>query len=442
MEEAPRLSQVKFSCPQTPGISSYAKNPEQAADSLKHCITQAVAAIPAGSRKTAQLHLRATAGMRVLHADNATQAEAVLSACRTAFAASGLGGAVSAEILPGELEGAFGWISANYLANVLGFGKGQALTTGALDMGGASTQITFRVPTSTVLPPGDAYTMRLFGLDELLYTHSYLCYGMGATTDRKNAALIAAASKPGPTVADPCLPVGATTPLSVDALAALATGYCTNGSGLEPAPSASLTLVGASNSTACAKQVSALRPTPARQQPAVSQDSNGFYAFSGYFYTVDYLCAVRKLPGCVPAPGPGLGWRMTPANLTAYAALICGEDMPTLRNRSQGVKDKFLQGYCLSATYLASVLDTYGFSPTSLNVAFVAEVNDRDVGWTLGFMLAYTTEQPAGPKAAALLSSATKIGGTIAGVLLLLGGIVLSVYLLRKRRSANYTPLI
>ncbi len=49
-------------------------------------------------------------------------------------------------------------------------------TVGALDLGGASTQITFETP-ETVENELNSITLRLYGQEYSLYTHSYLCYG-------------------------------------------------------------------------------------------------------------------------------------------------------------------------------------------------------------------------------------------------------------------------
>jgi apyrase len=44
-------------------------------------------------------------------------------------------------VISGEEEGTFGWVAVNYLQNTLS--ADPSTTIGALDMGGASTQITF-----------------------------------------------------------------------------------------------------------------------------------------------------------------------------------------------------------------------------------------------------------------------------------------------------------
>ena len=51
---------------------------------------------------------------------------------------------------------------------------------GALDLGGASTQITFIPSNGTIAP----YLLRLYGRQYKVYTHSFLCYGK-AEAERK-----------------------------------------------------------------------------------------------------------------------------------------------------------------------------------------------------------------------------------------------------------------
>lgn len=49
-------------------------------------------------------------------------------------------------------------------------------TLGALDLGGASTQITF-IPQQKIESGDNSIDFRLYGNDYHLYTHSFLCYG-------------------------------------------------------------------------------------------------------------------------------------------------------------------------------------------------------------------------------------------------------------------------
>lgn len=50
-------------------------------------------------------------------------------------------------------------------------------TYGALDLGGASTQITFVPQNQTIESPQNALYFRLYGKNYNVYTQSFLCYG-------------------------------------------------------------------------------------------------------------------------------------------------------------------------------------------------------------------------------------------------------------------------
>lgn len=62
-------------------------------------------------------------------------------------------------------------------------------TVGALDFGGASTQITF-VTQDEVEDKHDMMKLRLYGRDYSLYTHSFLCYGRDQVLKRLLAHIL------------------------------------------------------------------------------------------------------------------------------------------------------------------------------------------------------------------------------------------------------------
>lgn len=65
--------------------------------------------------------------------------------------------------------------------------KSKSETSGALDLGGASTQITF-VPNALFSEsPENLLYFRLYGKDYLVYTHSFLCYGKDQALQQKLA---------------------------------------------------------------------------------------------------------------------------------------------------------------------------------------------------------------------------------------------------------------
>lgn len=68
-------------------------------------------------------------------------------------------------------------------------------TAGALDLGGASTQITFETK-QTVENKDNLMKLRLYGRDYQIYTQSFLCYGRDQVLLRLLALLITVKCKP------------------------------------------------------------------------------------------------------------------------------------------------------------------------------------------------------------------------------------------------------
>lgn len=62
-------------------------------------------------------------------------------------------------------------------------------TVGALDFGGASTQITFATR-DEVEDEHDMMKLRLYGQEYSLYTHSFLCYGRDQVLKRLLAHIV------------------------------------------------------------------------------------------------------------------------------------------------------------------------------------------------------------------------------------------------------------
>ncbi|KAG8535379.1 hypothetical protein GDO81_028695, partial [Engystomops pustulosus] len=83
-----------------------------------------------------------------------------------------------ARIISGQEEGAYGWITVNYLlGNFIQRSYFRSVrTSGALDLGGASTQITFESD-DFIESEDNSLHFRLYGRSYNVYTHSFLCYG-------------------------------------------------------------------------------------------------------------------------------------------------------------------------------------------------------------------------------------------------------------------------
>ena len=152
--------------------------------------------------QTVPIYLGATAGMRVLAPE---KANLIFDSIRTTLRKSGFEFKDSwASIISGEEEGAYGWIAANYLKQKLA-GEDDKTTYGALDLGGASTQISF-IPNESIL--ASSFELQLSNkVHYQLYTHSYLYYGANEAISRFNDLLIKAASTKD-NIQNPCYPKG------------------------------------------------------------------------------------------------------------------------------------------------------------------------------------------------------------------------------------------
>ncbi|XP_059053403.1 nucleoside diphosphate phosphatase ENTPD5 isoform X2 [Achroia grisella] len=156
-----------------PGLSSFADEPEKGADTIVQLIKKAEFLIPEEKRKSTPLIVRATAGLRLLPKEKAQQ---LLVHVSKAIAPLGYDvGSNSVEIMDGSDEGIFIWYTLNLLHNLM-----DGETMAALDLGGGSTQITYRVSErdAALYPAADRYLVPAGNNNITLYTHSYLNLGL------------------------------------------------------------------------------------------------------------------------------------------------------------------------------------------------------------------------------------------------------------------------
>lgn len=203
-----------------PGISTFGTKPELVGEEhLKELIKFAEDVVPKDEIAETPIFLLATAGMRLLPND---QREAVLEkVCdyfqkESKFQVPDCG--LHIQVIPGETEGLYGWIAANYLLG--GFdkpedhehGKGHN-TYGFLDMGGASAQIAF-APNATEAEKhaNDLKLLRLRRVDGEAVEYGVFVttwLGFGANEARRRyVEHLLEASPEAKEVPDPCLPVG------------------------------------------------------------------------------------------------------------------------------------------------------------------------------------------------------------------------------------------
>ena len=203
-----------------PGVSTFGQQPELVGpDHLKELIDFASDIVPKSEIEHTPVFLLATAGMRLLPDDQRN--DVLRNICSyfqrtTKFLLPDCD--LHVQVIPGETEGLYGWIAANYLLG--GFdapekhdhGKNHH-TYGFLDMGGASAQIAF-APNTTEAEKhaNDLKLLRLRRVDgqELEYKVFVTTWlGFGANEARRRYVDHLLETYPeGRELPDPCLPVG------------------------------------------------------------------------------------------------------------------------------------------------------------------------------------------------------------------------------------------
>ncbi|XP_004714524.1 ectonucleoside triphosphate diphosphohydrolase 8 [Echinops telfairi] len=412
-----------------PGISSYVDDPSLAGESLRGCLEEALAIIPESQRRETPTFLGATAGMRLLRWKNSSQAEGVLAGVSRVLGQAPVDYR-GATILAGLDEGVFSWVTINYVLGMLltySF-SGQwvrppeATLVGALDMGGASTQISF-VPGGPITDPNTQASPHLYGYTHRVYSHSYLCFGRDQMLSRLLARLVQ--DSPSGPVRHPCYHSGY---LATRALAPLFESPCVEGTPPPGAPQ-NLTVEGAGNPGTCAQVISSLFNFSSCQglkdcafngvyQPPVQ---GRFYAFSNFYYTLHFLNLTSGQP-------------LTEVNSTIWEFCLRPWKLVVA---SYPEHSPWLRDYCASSLYILTLLtEGYGFSEgTWASIEFRRQASGTDIGWTLGYMLNLTNMIPA---EAPVLKQAQSYSVWVASavfVALTLGAVlgVVAVGLLRPR---------
>ncbi|KAI0003160.1 nucleoside phosphatase family-domain-containing protein [Xylariaceae sp. FL0662B] len=404
-----------------PGISTFGDHPEDVGpDHLKSLVERALDIIPDNKHEDTPIFLMATAGMRLLPP---TQQRAIITeTCSyfrqyTRFSLPDCD--MHIQVIPGETEGLYGWIAANYLLGSFNNPEGHAHgkshhTYGFLDMGGASAQIAF-VPNSTVAAEhgNDLKLLRLrtmngAPLEYKIFTSTWLGFGVNQARERYVESLIDQFLIDGEhEVPDPCLPRG---------LRTTAKGEIVKGTSKE------LELVGTGEFDECLRRTTPLlgKNMPCNDDPClfngqhvppIDFDINHFVGVSEYWHTTHGVFASKNDDSAY--------------DFNTYQKKVmefCSQRWEYIESDIESRKKdhgKEAQEACFKASWLISVLHegigiprvgieetpTPGTNVTKeigeaakekgLLSPFQAadEIDDIEISWTLGKMVLYSAGQ-------------------------------------------------
>ncbi|PQE13759.1 Golgi apyrase protein [Rutstroemia sp. NJR-2017a BVV2] len=213
-----------------PGVSTFGERPTDVGpEHLQQLFDHALDIIPKDQVADTPIFLMATAGVRLLPPVQQKVLLAEICSYAQKYTKFDLPDCdLHIQVIPGETEGLYGWIAANYLLG--GFdspeehahGKGHH-TYGFLDMGGASAQIAF-APNATEAEKhaDDLKLLRMRTLDGhpaeyKVFTTTWLGFGVNQARERYIKSLMDASyTNDDKELLDPCLPAGLETTLKGD----------------------------------------------------------------------------------------------------------------------------------------------------------------------------------------------------------------------------------
>ncbi|XP_078498226.1 ectonucleoside triphosphate diphosphohydrolase 8-like isoform X2 [Lissotriton helveticus] len=352
------VSQVHLCKVGGPGISSYANEPRKAGMSLSKCLDEAMTIIPSENQRETSASLGATDGMMLLRLYSPDAAQRILEeVSRTIerYPVKFMG----ARILTGLEEGAYNWITVNYLLHSFmsysfnGVWVRPATTNmyGTLDLSDTTTRISF-IPNVDIEDKREEATFRLYGVNYTTYTHSYLCYGEQPALNK--LLLLATAGKNlANAISHPCYP----------------DGY------RERVP------------------LTSLYDSPCTQHLAPSSyrlDLRGNITVVGSGDTLDCRSLTKRIFNF-----SACGKTQSCTFDGVYQPPVSGKFL--LRAQYPKERQDVLRDYCGSGNYILTLLlDVYKFTEDNWsNIIFQKQVDKTNIGWTLGYMLNLTNMIPA-----------------------------------------------
>ncbi|GMI45306.1 hypothetical protein TrCOL_g13325 [Triparma columacea] len=413
-----------------PGLSSFANVREEElpavlADYMRPMLTFAKKVLKEKKSHWGEYHiyLKATGGMRTLSVEDRTK---LMDTVRDLFQNKypellknpfRIDGIDQIRVISGEEEAIYGWTAINYLMGTLISNSGGSgtvispnITYGALDMGGASTQISFYEPGEDIM--SNLFKMQLGGSKHWnVYAHSFLYFGINSARERNSARIVHEQDKGRPNherlsgrYYNPCFNGGYETNftskihfndndveswLSSSAVGNNAQEYSVSLYGgvlpdtdFHQCYTYTVSLLRKESNAWCDFAHGGDCSYAGIYQPPIPYQSaryGGFFAFANYLKLWHFL----KLP-----------IKANVGQVKARAEEICSMSFDELINYNSEIHKKGkdvnleeLSDYCFHSTYTYSMLhDGYGFSD-STNITVASIINGQKVTWALGSAL-------------------------------------------------------
>ncbi|XP_074578258.1 putative apyrase 6 [Curcuma longa] len=337
----------------TPGLSSYLGDPELSGESLVELLEFAKEKVPMDWHKVTEVRLMATAGLRMVEVG---LRERILESCRRVLRLSSFQFKDDwATVISGSDLGVYAWVAANYALGTLGGDPNN--TTGILELGGASAQVTF--VSNEALPPEFSHVLTLGNTTYKLYSNSFLHFGQNVAHESLQKMLNSSdlksyeESDQERTNIDPCSPKD-----------------FSHGGNFSKCRSAALTLLQKEKDN-CLYQQCHLGSS---FLPKVRGD---FIATENFYYTSKFF---------------GLNPRSSLSDFILAGQEFC-EDWSKNKQKYPSANEEDLSRYCFSAAYIVALLhDSFGIPLDYKRIEYANQAGGIQIEWALGAYLMQATE--------------------------------------------------
>ncbi|EOA25100.1 hypothetical protein CARUB_v10018407mg [Capsella rubella] len=357
------LNYESFSIPD--GLSTFANNLDGAKVKVQELVDFAKAKIPELMWSRSDIRLMATAGMRLIAYDDR---ENILNAAREVLHASGLS---FRDEWASVISGLYAWVIANYALGSLGNDKSP--TTGILELGGASAQVTF-VSSDKLVSHVDSRNKTYGSVPYNIYSHSFPDSGKDAAIKRLMDKL-QKSTVGDEKVKDPCTPKGYKYVNHQNKYLSVFLADESEYTKLEAAgdftdcKTKTLELLKEQNDM-CPSSYCAIGST---YTPKLK--GNSFLATASFFFTSTFFKLDQKF------------WY---SDLRHKGDAFCRKDWDELVKEYEGTDLEYLRGYCFSSAYIISMFERLG----TPRVIFSNKVKNTPLNWALGAFID-TVSQPS-----------------------------------------------
>ncbi|GAA0184421.1 nucleotide phosphatase [Lithospermum erythrorhizon] len=361
-----------------PGLSAFAREPEKAGKALRELVEFGKGKVPREYWGETEVRLMATAGMRLLAK---VEQENILDVCRGVLRSSGFKFQDDwVSVISGSDEGVYAWVVSNYALGTLGGDPQQ--TTGIIELGGASMQVTFL--SNEDMPAQYSRKISYGNFTYNLYSHSLLQYGQNVAFDLLRESYISGTGDEGDTMSS----ISATTRPQMGKLVnpCIPRGYAPNEESLKLSPS---TLSGQSrylssvlpsgNFSGCRSASLALLQKDKEKclHQSCHIGSNYMPKLQGNLLATENFFHTSKFFGLPP--------KSFLSNLIIAGQQFCEEDWGNLKKKYHSLDEEDLLHYCFSSAYIVALLhDSLGISLDDDRIGYANQVQDIPLDWALG----------------------------------------------------------